>query len=115
MTIRFLFLAPFESASLSYFFHPVSMMFRKHRHHEDNADSSASIRSTDTNTSLSSQSSRSSSPNQQRDYLGNLDTHDLKISTSHNKGDNLQFLLVVLGDRLDVDNSSWHGYVWCTP
>ncbi|KDR85494.1 hypothetical protein GALMADRAFT_364491 [Galerina marginata CBS 339.88] len=72
--------------------------------------SSASIRSTDTKSSKSSRSSRSSSRSENRDSSSPPDRHKGNRDSSRSHDHEIpEFLIVLLGDRLDTDANSWHG------
>jgi hypothetical protein len=71
---------------------------------EDIKNSSASILSTDTRSSRSSVSSRSSSHSDD-----NQTSPEEKEGKAHKKDEPPEFLIVLLGDKLDRDPTSWHG------
>ncbi|KAF8956070.1 hypothetical protein BDZ97DRAFT_1925850 [Flammula alnicola] len=85
--------------------------------HDDVKKSSASIRSSDTRSSKSSRSSRSSSRSEnlssRNPSPGDRDKADESTRRgdkhSSREEDSPEFLIVLLGDTLDIDVHSWHG------
>lgn len=71
--------------------------------------------SSDTKSSKSSQSSRSSSRSENHPSHGNEENGERasrRRRTDPSKDEEpIEFMIYLLGDKLDIDIHSWHGYV----
>ena len=80
---------------------------RRSKHEDAVKGSSASVRTADTKSSKSSRSSRSSSRSGRRES-GERAARRRRTDSGKDE-EPIEFVIYLLGDRLDVDMNSWHG------